>query len=246
MTGRDKPSPHHTRQGVLVSRISNASLGLTLLAVLAIGGFLVSRVLPPTSGAKPTSSPTPAASSEASPDQTAPLTPAPTTTPSTGLVGVYPEPNATLPPGAPPVIPGLRVEALASAAEAEGMTCTSEAGTYQEAGRGYTLACDGQDPGGHAKFGLSVTYWTLDSVSEIYLSAWSDKAGAVVSSAAPIKILSSISDLSGGEIAKTWVLGHLDDKACSPNCIRTSGSVRIEFQVGVDGGRALHVLATAG
>jgi len=137
------------------------------------------------------------------------------------------------------------MDALAAAANAEGMVYASEAGTYQEGSGGYTLACEGADAAGHATFGLSVTYWTLDGVSEIYLSVTSDTPGAVVSPAAPIKIMSSIADLSAGDIAKTWVVDHLGDSACSPRCTNTYGGVQIELQTGSNGGRGLHVTAAA-
>jgi hypothetical protein len=143
------------------------------------------------------------------------------------------------------VVPNLRVEDLATAAEAVGMSCVSEAGTYQDGSGGYTLACDGQAAAPHAKLGLDVTYWALDGVSEIYFSAWGIQPGPVVSPSTAIEMMSSIARLAAGDIAKTWVLARLDDEVCRDACIRTEGTVRLEVQTGENHGRALHVIATA-
>jgi hypothetical protein len=219
---------------------------LTILAVLAIGGFVLSGRLQQQVAAKPSASPIPAESTPATPSVTEPASsPATTVQPSANLVGVFPAPDATIPANAPPIIPALNVADLASAATANGLTCVSEAGTYQEGSGGYTLACDGEDRAGHAKLGLSVTYWTLDGVSELYFSVWADQPGAVVSPATPIKLMSAISSLSRGDVAKIWVMDHLDDSDCRDTCSRTEGTVRLEVQSGDNGGRALHVIATA-
>jgi hypothetical protein len=241
MTGKGGTGSNRPRQGITPGRFSNASLALTILAVIGVGGFIVAQELSPTSGAKATSSPT---ATVPPPDQTPLPTPAATAQPTTGLTGVFPSPDATIPPDAPPVIPSLRVEDLAAAAEAEGMICLSQAGTYQEGTGGYTLACEGADRAGHAKLLLTVTYWALDGVSEIYFSAYPDQPGAVVSPSSPVKLMSSISSLSTSDVAKTWVLAHLDDEGCREPCIRTEGTVRLVLQVGGNGGRALHVIPT--
>lgn len=257
MTGTGKPrSPGDLgsdpmRSGPIAGRFSNMNLGLTLLAVLAIGGFLLAQGLQPNVAAKPTSSTAPvegtaapvesAAGSPAGSPASSPavLTPQP----STGLVGEFPGPDATIPPGAPPVISNLGIEAIAAAAVAEGLTCVSEAGTIQDGSGGYTLACEGLDTAGHAKFALRATYWTLGAISEIRLTAHSDTPGAVVSPAAPINLMSAISGVSSGQIAKTWVVGHLDDPACNPSCNSTYGDVLVQLQVGLNGARALHISA---
>lgn len=184
----------------------------------------------------------PSLGSSALPTFRSPESPAPSPQPSVVLAGGYPHPDATIPPGAPPIVPGLRIEAIAAAVGAEGLACVSEAGTYQEGSGGYTLGCEGRDMVGHAKFDLSVTYWMLGGISEIYLAVYAD--GGVLSPTAPINTFSAISALTSGELAKTWVVEHLDDQACSPGCIRSFGSVEFELQLGVNGARALHVWAT--
>lgn len=243
MTGKDQP--RSDRPTIVGGRFSNRSFALTLLAVVAIGGFVMTRGLPGSSGAKPTPSTAPVASADGS-AQPEPSTPATTAQPSAGVVGVFPGPDATVPPNAPPIIPELQVMDLAAAAAAQGMNCESLAGTYQEGSGGYTLACEGVDRAGHAKLGLSVTYWTLDGVSEVYFSVWPDQPGAVVAAGTPIKMMSSIGSLSSGEVAQTWVLAHLDDSGCRDTCTRTEGTVRLDVQSGENGGRALHVSAIAG
>jgi hypothetical protein len=134
------------------------------------------------------------------------------------------------------------IEALAAAAESQGMPCESWAGVYERnGGSGFTLGCEGPNPAAHAKFGLAVTYWTLDGVSDIHLSVWPDATGTVVSRGAPIPLFSGISGLAAGRPAMTWVQSHLDDPACAATCTRTFGTARLLLTVGANGGRQLEI-----
>ena len=228
-------------------QVSSATLGLAVVAVVALGAVVATRGSLDV-GAKPTNTPVAVESVAASAAPSPATTPAaPTAEPSFGgLVGVYPGPDATLPPNAPALIPGVHVVDFAVAAQKLGLTCESEAGTYQEGSGGYTLSCEGADHGGHAMFALSVTYWTLDGASEVLLSAYPDGPGSAVSPGAPIKLMQAVSTLSSGDVAQTWVTSHLDDTGCRDTCTRTEGAIRLELQVGDNGGRQLHVIAAAG
>jgi hypothetical protein len=247
MTGNGTPGPRDVRGGQLAGTLSRAGLGLTLVVVMAIGLFVMLQALPFGPGAKPSPSGTPSPSTQGSPPGTPPPASGPlqssaaTAQPSPVLRGVLPGPDATIPPIAPAIIPGLGIEALAAAAEAEGLTCESDAGAYGEVAEGYNLGCDGEDASGHAKVALSVTYWTLDAVSDIRLSIVSDAPGIAVGPSVPIRLLPRIGGLSAGEIAKAWVQGHLDDQACRPRCTSSYGTVHLELHVGENGARALYV-----
>ncbi len=246
MTGNDRPG-WRGGGGRRGGSFSSAGLGLTLVAVLAMGGLAIARELPATSGAKPTPPATPTASSMASPPDALPpasdavRSPALTGQPSPFVGGIVPGPDTTLPPGARPAIPGLRIEALAAAAASVGLACESNAGAVLEDADGYTLGCEGADPAAHAKFGLSASYWALDSVSDIHLFAWSDQPGTAVSPAGPIHLFSIVSGVSVNDIATTWVSGHLDDQACSPSCTQTDDGVQLVLSVGLNGGRQLDI-----
>lgn len=247
MTGNMKPGRQRTSEGRPGGMLSGAGLGLTLVAVLAIGGLAMARALPATSGAKPTPPGSPIVSGQASPPESAPpgsdavQSPSPTAQPSLGVRGVLPGPDATLPPDARPAIPGLRIGALAAAAESEGLTCESDAGADIDLAAGYTLGCDGTDRADHAKLGLSASYWTLDAISDIHLYVWSDQPRAAVGPAAAIHLFSIVSGLSVSEIATAWVKGHLDDQACSPSCTWAYGSVHLVLSIGVNGARQLDI-----
>lgn len=244
MTSKGEPRSQHTTERPRSKGLSNVSLGLTIVAVLAVGIFLISQGLRPNVAAQPTSSAPPGESAEASSADTSTRSPDPMTAqPSTGLVGVFPGPDARIPQDAPPLIPNLRIEALAAAAEAEGMKCESLAGTDQEGSGGYTLACEGQDPAGHAMLSLSVAYFTLDGVWVISFSVWPDAPGAVASGSTAAHLMSSIGRLASGEVTKSWILARLDDGSDRETYSRTEGPVRVEVQIGVNGGRGLYVLA---
>lgn len=226
------------------NQLSTVSLGLALVAVLAVGAFVVSQGQQQGVAAKPTSSAPPVETTEASPADTSPPSSDPMTAqPSAGLVGVFPESDAKIPPDAPPLIPNLRIEALAAAAAAEGMKCESLAGTDQEGSGGYTLACEGEDPAGHAMLSLTVAYFTLDGVWVISFSVWPDAPEAVASSSTAAHLMSSIGRLASGEVTKSWILARLDDGSDRETYSRTEGPVRVEVQIGANGGRGLYVIA---
>jgi len=210
--------------------------GIAALAVLVFGALILTRALPPTA-AKPTATPIPSPSPAASPIATEP--PATLQPSSMVLVGDLPAPDATVPPDAPAAIPGLGIQALADAAARVGLTCESSAPSGE--GGGYTLGCEGADPGAHAKIALRASYWTLEATYEVVVSVYSDSLTSQVDPSAPIRIFAGIADVSAGESATSWVLNHLDDRDCGEGCTKGYDSLQIELSLGKSGGGQLRL-----
>jgi hypothetical protein len=217
------------------------------IGVAVLVGALVVRELG-AAGVKPTAAPSPDASAigsavpsaEASAEPTPePPSPAPPTPlPSVVITGELPEPGATIHPGIP-VIAGLRFDDLAATAVALGLSCGSE----RDPEGSYGLGCDAQDPSSNALYKVGAEYWTLDSVTALYISVISVDVSQPVSDPTAVRrLLLPMASLVGGEATRAWVESHLDDPACSGNgCEGTFDGFRLEMAIGSDGWGSLNI-----
>jgi hypothetical protein len=210
------------------------------VGVAVLVGALVVRELG-AAGVKPTASPSPGASAigsavpsaEASAEPTPePSSPSPTTPlPSATMTGELPEPGATIHPGIP-VIAGLRFDDLAATTGPLGLACES----YRNPTGSYHLVCEATDPSSNASYTVEAEYWTLDSVTALYISIISIDIDRPVSDPTAVRrLLLPMASLVGGE-ARAWVESHLDDPACSGNgCEGTFDGFGLEIAIASDG-----------
>jgi hypothetical protein len=240
MTGNTKPEqPSRGRRRPRLS--SPMSIGLTLVAALAVGGLAISRGVVD-SAAVPTPSSTPANVGQASPPPTDPAPSSqPTPLPSIVITGVLPEPDATSDPKAPSVIPGLRIETIAGAAEAAGLACQSDLGSFPGVPAGYTLSCTEDDRAAHANVAVTAIFWSLDSISNINVNVWSDAQQTVISPTFPSALFARVADLATNSAGSGWLQGRVGALACSSGCAATFGAVHIALSVGVAGGQQLTI-----
>lgn len=228
--------------------LGSASLGLTLLAVVAVVGFLIFRGPGGAPGSATTPSVSPAANGQASPPATPATTPSPQPTPEPSIVisGVLPGPDATVDPKAPPVIPGVSVQAVARAAAPAGLLCESDAGSFPGVPAGFTLSCTGHDQAAHANIAVTAVYWSLDGVSEIKVDVWSDAPDAVIDATFPSALFARLADLTTNDAASPWLQGKVGASACSTGCVATYDSVQVRLQVGLGGGQQLDITGSRG
>ncbi len=192
--------------------------------------------LSPAGTESPGPSTTPSFVPEASP------TSAPTTAPEASLTGEVPGPDATVPPGVP-VIPGLRIEALAGHWQSIGLTCESWSGGSPGGGGGYTLHCARSDESANVEYNAEAIYWTSDGVHWVSLSidSISDEAIDGVTAAAQLFLPSA--ELAGGAAARAWVEDRIGDTTCRGDCNQVIGGSQLALTVGHLGGHFLYVVA---
>jgi hypothetical protein len=228
------------------------------IGVAVLLGALVFRELG-FAGATPTGSPSPDASAiasptpspsaigssvpsaEASPDVTTePASPSPTGAPlpAPTVTGELPGPGATVPP-TKPVIAGLRFDDLVAATGPLGLACRSSPNPSGS----YHLVCEAQDPHSNGWYTVEAEYWTLGSVTDLYVSVISiDHSQPVGDPTAVARLLEPIASLLGGQATETWVASRLDDPACGGDgCQGTFDGYSLLMTVGSDGWGSLEV-----
>jgi hypothetical protein len=221
-------------------------LGAVLVAVAVLVGALVLRGIAPWAGTKPEPSPSPnpsataLPSTEASPLATEPSPSLPVTPmPSVVISGELPGPEATVPPGYR-VMP-VGVEAFAATALALGMSCDE---TIRETGFApddYGLACHGREASARAEYSAVATFWTLDGIWLIDVDVVADSTDTgITDPSIGGRIVLPFVALLGGEAARDWASGRIDDLSCPPGGCKRSFSGVLLFVTGSDGSGSLH------
>jgi hypothetical protein len=225
--------------------LRGAGLGGLVVATVVVVGALVLRGGVSPAGTS-SSQPVPSASVGASDDVPAaspsPVpTPGPTPLPSAVITGVLPGPDATSPAGQP-LLSGVGVWSVASAAAAFGIACESASGSYPGATGGFTMTCTGLDATGTARLTVSAVFTTLNEV--VSVSAQVDPEpfdGTITDVEIAPSLLVPFADLVAGSEGSGWLQSKMNDGACSQGCLTTIGATRFELHVGADGSRSLDV-----
>jgi len=235
-TVRGRDPRHPARSGITTSTVS-----LALIGAVAIFVLLLSRSFDPIAGAPATSTPATSQELEESPySSEGPSEPVGTSGASFNVEGEVPGPDATSPPGTQ-LIPGLTIQAVNDLMRSQGLTCQSSIGGFPGTGGGYTLGCELHIPESHAKYAMAAVYWTLDGVSDVEISLYSDGIGVPITDPeAGRRVLAPIAALLGGDAARSWVESKVDDPSCTHGaCTFPVGSTVLVLEVGVGGGRQL-------
>ena len=169
----------------------------------------------------------------------------PSVRPTTVLTGDVPGPDATVPAGVP-IITGLRIDALADTWESLGLTCVSWEGGFDGGGGGFTIHCEGTDPGANAQFVGEAVYWTVDGVQTATVIIASIDGGPVVGSAAVAdRLFAPTAWLVGGDSARSFVQANVSSKDCPDGCDRALAGSLLSIEVGHNGFQSIHIVGTA-
>lgn len=250
-TTTDSSSTPAVRRGGLAG---TGGFGLTILAAIAVAAFLLGRGFGGGTAASGDPSAEASVLASALPTDDAPSPPPSepaasnpsSPAPSGFITGELPPPDATVPPDVPGLIGGLDIVDLASAVSNRGFACESEVGSNQGMSGGYTLGCHGMDATAHAEFGLSVTYWTMDGVSEIHAFSLADASISDIDPATASPFFADIVRLAAGDEASVWLTNHIGASECSSDCTETFGAVRIHLTLGSHGAQQLDIYGYEG
>lgn len=173
-------------------------------------------------------------------------TPSDVDNPSVGpITGDVPGPDATVPPGVP-IITGLRIDALADTWGSLGLKCVSQVGGFIGGGGGFTLHCEGTDPGANAQYVGEAVYWRVDGVQSATVILASIDGGAVVGSTAVAdRLFSPTAWLVGGDSARAFAQDNISSKNCPDGCHQALTGSDLSIEVGHNGFQSIYIAGSA-
>jgi hypothetical protein len=160
------------------------------------------------------------------------------------LTGDFPEPGATIYPGAP-VLVDLGLGELADLWASLGLSCESHAIGGPESPASYNVHCEGIDPKLDLEAVAEAAYWTPDGVVLISVIVNPSMGGSIDAAAAANEWVLPFARLAGGDAAVTWVQHHIDDAACRQGCTERVAGRQLSYYTGTRGGQKLDVTQVA-
>jgi hypothetical protein len=176
------------------------------------------------------------------PSASAETTSAPTTVPQPTLMGEFPGPNATVPPGAP-VLSDLKLDDLATLWASLGLPCLSHTSGGPTSPASYNVHCEGADPAADVEVVADAAYWTFDGVATMSIGVHPTSDGSIDAAAAASDWVVPFAHLAAGDAAVAWVRSHIADSACADGCTKVFRGAVLAYYTGTRGGGTLHYVA---